>query len=126
MRHTRVNTPAYVLWVECRPSLGGKGKAAYYDAVKKAARDEIGSPIPSDDIEVEIAYSTTEPPATRMDTDNVPKPTLDALTGVAYHDDRQVRHAECTLFDRATVKQVRTHSHLLGFSTVRAWRRGGC
>src|SRR5262245_1309941 len=100
MRHARINTPAYLVWVEARPSFSGKGKEAYYEAVKRAARAEIQIPISSSDVEIEIVYSTAVKPEERMDTDNVQKPTLDALCGIAYKDDRQVRHAESTVFDR--------------------------
>ena len=106
MRHARNDTPAYHVWVEARPSFNGKGKDAYYAAVKRAARTEIQIPIVSSDIEIEITYSTALPPAQRMDTDNIQKPTLDALCGVAYNDDRQVRHSQATLFDRSTADQV--------------------
>lgn len=101
MRHARIDTPAYHVWVEARPSFNGKGKDAYYAAVKAAAAAVIDRPIASSDIEVEIIYSTAAPPGQRLDTDNVNKPTLDALKGVAYLDDKQVRHADATLFDRA-------------------------
>lgn len=106
MRHARIDTPAYDVWVEARPSFNGKGKEVYYEAVRNAAREQIKSPIVSPDIEVEIIYSTAIAQAKRLDADNVNKPTLDALKGVAYIDDSQVRHADSTLFDRGTVGQV--------------------
>jgi Holliday junction resolvase RusA-like endonuclease len=106
MRHERNNTPVYHVWVEARPSFKGKGKEAYYEAVKQAARAEIQIPISSSDIEIEVTYSTALPPAQRMDTDNILKPTLDALCGVAYNDDRQIRDSRATLFDRASAEQV--------------------
>jgi hypothetical protein len=92
MRHARIDAPAYVLWVEAPPSFSGK--RIYYEAVKKAPCSEIESPIAASDIEVEIIYSTAIKQAERMDTDNVQKPTLDALKGVAYDDDAQVRHVD--------------------------------
>ncbi len=100
MRHTRAQTPAHLVWVEKRPSSSGTGKTAYFDAVKAAAVAEVGTPITANDIEVEIVYSTTRKPAERLDTDNISKPTLDALKGVAYTDDRQIRSATSTAFDR--------------------------
>lgn len=114
MRHARIDTPAYLVWVEARPSFNGKGKDVYYDAVKKASREVIQSPITSPDIEIENIYSTAVKQAERLDADNVNKPTLDALKGVAYHDDSQVRHVEATLFDRATVDQVHGHVEHIG------------
>jgi hypothetical protein len=106
MRHRRIDTPAYLVWVEARPSMNGKGKDVYYVAVKRAAREVIQTPISSQDIEIENIYSTAVKPAERLDADNVNKPTLDALKGVAYGDDSQVRHVEATLFDRNTVDEV--------------------
>lgn len=88
MKHKRAETPAYLIWVEQRPTMNGKGKKAYYDAVRQAAGDEIDSPIMTDDIEIEIVYATDVKKANRKDTDNVNKPTLDALEGVAYQNDR--------------------------------------
>lgn len=100
MRHPRAPTPAYQVWVEHRPSSSGKGKEAYFNAVKAGAA-EIGSPIAANDIEVEIVYSTVRKIAKRLDADNVIKPTLDALKGIAYRDDAQVRSVTATLFDRS-------------------------
>src|SRR4030042_6107872 len=100
MKYRRSETPAYLIWVEQRPTMNGKGKKLYYDAVQQAARVEIGSPITADDIEIEIVYTTDVEKANRKDTDNVNKPTLDALEGVAYSNDRQVRSVSCTVFDK--------------------------
>ncbi len=100
MRHRRSSTPAYLVWVEHRPSSSAKGKATYFEAVRAAAASEIINPIVVDDVEVEIIYSTVAQASQRLDTDNVNKPTLDALTGIAYLDDAQVRSVTSTLFDR--------------------------
>ncbi len=100
MRHTRAPTPAHLVWVEHRPSSSGTGKLAYFAAVRAAASTEIDQPITANDIEVEVVYSTTRKAAERLDADNVNKPTLDALKGVAYTDDAQVRSATATVFDR--------------------------
>jgi Holliday junction resolvase RusA-like endonuclease len=100
MRHKRAHTPTYLVWVKHRPSSRGTGKVAYYAAVKAAATIEIDRPITAADIEIEIVYSTTRKIAGRLDADNVNKPTLDALKGIAYADDVQVRSVTSTLFDR--------------------------
>jgi Endodeoxyribonuclease RusA len=106
MRHTRAQMPAHLIWVEQRPSSSGSGKAAYFAAVKAAAIAEIDEPITANDIEVEVVYSTTRRAAERLDADNVNKPTLDALKGVAYTDDAQVRSATATVFDRTASPTV--------------------
>src|SRR4026207_1935318 len=100
MRHRRVATPAYLVWVEQRPSSSGRGKAAYFEAVQAAAAGEIAEPIRASDVEGEIAYATLAKPGQRMDADNVNKPTLDALKGFAYVDDHQVRSVASTIFDK--------------------------
>jgi hypothetical protein len=101
MRHTRAETPAYLIWVEQRPSSSGTGKTAYFAAVKASAAAEIKEPITARDIEVEIVYSTVRKAAERMDADNVNKPTLDALKDVAYTNDSQVRSVTSTVFDKS-------------------------
>ncbi|HUJ19215.1 MAG TPA: hypothetical protein VL197_14625 [Nitrospirota bacterium] len=84
MKYNRFETPAYLIWVEERPTMKGKGKQVYFNAVRDAALGEITSPIKSNDIEVEIIYVTNQKKEERKDTDNVNKPTLDALKGIAY------------------------------------------
>jgi hypothetical protein len=107
MRHQRIDTPAYLVWVEQRPSNSGAGKRAYVQAIKTAAAAEIAEPIRTADVEVEVVYSTKARAAERMDADNVNKATLDALKGIAYADDAQVRSVTASLFDRNA-------SHLVG------------
>jgi Holliday junction resolvase RusA-like endonuclease len=106
MRHRRFEIPCYEVWVEARPTFNGRGKEAYYAAVKKAAGEVIHEPILANDVEIETIYSTTQDPGQRMDADNVNKPTLDALKGIAYRDDAQVRDAKVTMFDRASEREV--------------------
>jgi len=69
-------------------------------AVKAVAEKEIHTPMVTDDIEVEIIYSTTVSGGMRADVDNIIKPTLDALVGVAFDDDKRVRSVTATVFDR--------------------------
>lgn len=114
MKHNRAETPAYLVWVEQRPSSNGKGKQAYFDAVRAAAVKEILSPIHSEDIEIEIAYSTMQKKGNRSDADNVNKPTLDALKGIAYADDRQVRAVTCSVFDNSREAMISGRVEYLG------------
>jgi len=100
MKHRESQVPTYLLWVAQKPSKGNKGKAAYVSAVKKAAAQEIPAPIRTSDIGVEVVYSTQLSKGIRLDIDNVLKPTLDALKGVAYVDDSQTRWVSATLIDR--------------------------
>ncbi len=103
-----------MVWVEERPTMSGKGKQVFYDAVAKAAREEIESPIKTKDIEIEIAYATDFDIGKRKDADNVNKPTLDALQGIAYLDDSQVRSVTSTIFDRNRDLQIEGRVELMG------------
>ncbi len=114
MRHNRAETPAYLILVEQRPTVKGNGKEVYFNDVRSAAKVEIAHPISSADIEVEIVYATCVRKGERMDADNVNKPTLDALKGVAYEDDRQVRSVTCTLFDKNQPSTVSGRVEYLG------------
>jgi Holliday junction resolvase RusA-like endonuclease len=107
LRHGRCDEPAYLFWVDAKPTgQSPKGKAAYVAAVAQAARAAILTPIRSSDIEVEVLYSTTSASSARADLDNALKPTLDALKGIAYDDDKQVRSVTTTLFDRRDTSTV--------------------
>jgi Holliday junction resolvase RusA-like endonuclease len=88
------------MWVQERPKMSGKGKQVYYEATRAAARLEIANPIASDDVEIEISYTTSKKKRERKDADNVNKPTSDALEGVAYLNDRQMRWVTSTIFDK--------------------------
>lgn len=121
MRHHRHDVPAHLVWVYARPSFRNKGKEAYYAAVGEAARQEICSPIEANDIEVELLYSTDVSEGIRSDIDNVIKPTLDALKGIAFDDDRQVRSVTATLFDKNkknTLAGMVDHIQKLFYSNV--------
>jgi Holliday junction resolvase RusA-like endonuclease len=107
MEHVQLSTPVYVICVQARPASSGKGKDAYYRAVKEAATEVIEKPIAVCDISVRVAYSTTVEPGQRLDADNVNKPTLDALKGVAYNDDAQVRSVTCTVIDRNNLGRLK-------------------
>jgi hypothetical protein len=56
--------------------------------------------IQGNDVEIEIVYSTSISEGARTDIDKIIKPTLDALQGVVYTDDRQVRSVSATVFDK--------------------------
>lgn len=83
--------PVYGFFVHQRPTYNSPaGKVAYYAALQESARREIDRPIEAHDVEVEILYVTREP-RQAIDVDALGKPTLDALKGIAYIDDAQVR-----------------------------------
>jgi hypothetical protein len=100
LRHQGSDTPAYHVWVHNWPTKTNPGKAHYMAAVRTAAKEAIASSISADDVEVEVLYSTLRRRHMRGDIDRVLKPTLDALKGIAYIDDIQVRSVTATLFER--------------------------
>ncbi len=78
-----------------------KGNAERYkEAIRLEAQKLISSPILSDDIEIEICWGTRIREGIRADIDNIIKPTLDALKGIAFDDDKRVRSVTSTLIDR--------------------------
>ena len=62
---------------------------AYKNLIQDAARRIFAKPIEGDIVEVRLNYFHLSP--RRMDMDNIAKCVLDALNGIAYVDDRQVR-----------------------------------
>jgi hypothetical protein len=108
VEHKGSGKPVYSLIVDQRPSAGSKlGKAAYKDAVQEVARRGIHAPLTGDDIEVEILYSCRSPAGIVIDLDNVSHPTPNALTGIAYRDDRQVRSLRAARFEPKMPMYVR-------------------
>lgn len=99
--HSLEPRPVYQLFVYARPSSKGKGRATYVDAVRAEAKRRIDTPIDSADVEVSILYSSVRNALQRLDIDNTLKPTLDALCGIAFTDDRQVQAVTARLIDRS-------------------------
>lgn len=98
--------PVYGFFVYQRPTYNSpRGREAYYAAVQEAARGEIDRPIEAHDVDVEILYVTREP-RHAIDVDGLGKPTLDALKGVAYVDDAQVRAIRVAKFDKTRPAHV--------------------
>jgi crossover junction endodeoxyribonuclease RusA len=82
--------PIFRIWVEGYPqSFRKKRKERYTEKIREAARAVVPFPTPSTRIDIEIYYHTKN--GIRADVDNVIKPILDALIGIAYMDDSQVR-----------------------------------
>ena len=83
--------PLYKIWVEGKPiSAQKKGpKNLYMRKIQDAAKKVVKSPWRSKRIDVEIWFAADT--AVRPDVDNIAKPILDALEGVVYVNDSQVR-----------------------------------
>ncbi len=99
-RHELHQTPAYRLFVYAHPSSSAKGRQAYVSALQAEAKRRNVTPINTPDVEVAVIYSTKRPASIRADVDNIMKPTLDGLKGLAYDDDRVVRAVSARIFDR--------------------------
>jgi Endodeoxyribonuclease RusA len=83
--------PAFRIWVAGRPQSGQKrgSNSNYVLRIREAAAALVPAPTKSPRIDVEIWFRSDS--VSRADVDNVIKPVLDALVGVVYVDDRQVR-----------------------------------
>jgi Holliday junction resolvase RusA-like endonuclease len=100
-KHELEQVPVYQLFVYARPSSSGKGRQAYVSALQVEARRQNVTPIDMPDVEIAMIYSTKRPASIRADVDNILKPTLDGLKGIAYVDDRVVRAVSARIFDRS-------------------------
>lgn len=92
-----VQKAKHEIWVHGRPRSQNKSQKSlsqYIGTVKKSAHSVIPSPSSSPRIDVEIFFSATH--VDRGDVDNIIKPLLDALKGIAYLDDIQVRSVKAT------------------------------
>ena len=69
----------------------------YIEAIRTAARKVLPAQPLSGTIEVEIVFVARG--TQRPDVDNIPKPILDALKWIAYHDDSQVVSARPTVLE---------------------------
>ena len=99
-RHEIEQIPVYRLFVYARPTNRGKGKATFVSALQAEAQKRNVTPMSTPDVEVAVIYSTKRHMSLRADVDNILKPTLDGLKGIAYVDDRVVRAVSARLFDR--------------------------
>ena len=83
--------PTFRIWVAGRPqSFQKKGSTERYtQRIREAAAAIVSRPASSPRIDIEIWYAADH--LARGDVDNIIKPVLDALNGVVYVDDRQVR-----------------------------------
>jgi len=82
--------PRLSLWIDGRPkSQRTRAPVWYVKALQAAARKQLeGGPFSSSTIDVEIIYATRN---AVLDADNTPKHILDALKGIVYDSDAQIR-----------------------------------
>jgi hypothetical protein len=82
--------PLYSLWIKDRPLSSRSRKfKGYVERIQAEARNQVQGrqPLSSTRIDIEIIFATRE----TGDVDNVSKRILDALVGIVYDDDKQVR-----------------------------------
>ena len=92
-----VQKPKYEIWVPGRPrsqNNNTKSLSRYVQELKRSAREAVNSQSLSPRVDVEIIFASTH--CDRGDVDNIIKPILDALKGIAYQDDKQVRSVKAT------------------------------
>ena len=87
--------PRYSLWIKGQPrSDQAHGPSTrYIERIREEAKSQIqGPPLSSSTrLDIEIIYSSR---GVRPDVDNVSKLILDALKGIVYYDDSQIRAAK--------------------------------
>ena len=89
--YSRARLPEFRIWVEGTPQPFRKDRKSlsrYLESVQNAARELVPFPIGSKRIDIEIWFRSEH---LRPDVDNIIKPILDALQGIVYFDDKQVR-----------------------------------
>jgi len=84
--------PRYSLWVQGRPLSSQSDNATargYIERVQSEARRQVhGPPLDSTTTDVEIIFPTR---GAALDVDNAPKRIIDALKGIVYESDAQIR-----------------------------------
>ncbi len=92
-----VNYEGYVKW--CYSDYANQiGWTPIENAIR--AEIEVFMPVPKSDSKKkkELKLSGKMRPTVKPDTDNIAKSVLDALNGVAYHDDKQIVECEVKKF----------------------------
>jgi Holliday junction resolvase RusA-like endonuclease len=91
--------PLCSIWIEGQPiSLQKKGNTEHYkEKIRTTASTVVPQPTKSPRIDVDILFSSKR--SLRADVDNIIKPILDALKGVVYIDDNQVRSVRAIAFN---------------------------
>lgn len=100
-RYSRQDQFVYQIMVPFQPkSQQARSRSLYKQNIQNIAKRRIDSIIRSNDIEIEITWTSTIKEEIRSDIDNIIKPIIDALKGVAYEDDKQIRSLVVTYFNK--------------------------
>ena len=88
------------IWVPGVPrsfqNLKSSKKRVYYKKIRDCASAVIQAPSLSRYLEIEVIFRRSR--SMRLDADNILKAILDALQGVAYRDDNQIRAVRAVVF----------------------------
>jgi len=83
--------PLLSIWIRGTPKSLQAGTHRDYTArIRASAAKQIQRPLNTNRIDIDVIFSA-KVGTVRADVDNVAKPILDALKGVVYKDDKQVR-----------------------------------
>ena len=89
--------PIFRIWVPGYPKSSQANRSSldpYKEGIRTAAKEIIPQPTKSRRLDIEIFFQAES--LLRPDVDNVIKPILDALKGIVYEDDSQVRSVKIT------------------------------
>jgi Holliday junction resolvase RusA-like endonuclease len=114
---TVLRKPAFRIWIPGVPkSLQSKGaKETYVQKIREVAKSVVPCPTKSPIVDVEIFFVSEH--TMRADVDNVIKPILDALIGVVYIDDKQVRSVRAVAIPSDDV------THITGRMSIKTFER---
>ena len=98
-------SPEYIIVIPGKAvSFRSPKSSEYKNIIHDAAERLFPKPIKGDYVEVRLDYFHMS--RRRMDMDNIAKCVLDALNGVAYVDDRQVRLQAATAYSLTSVVYI--------------------
>jgi len=112
--------PNFRIWVEGYPlssQANRKTLEGYKTLIKDTTSKMVPFPIKSRRIDIEIFFQAKN--TLRADVDNIIKPILDALKGVVYFDDSQVRSVKVTAIP--SIEEGAYGSY--GWTNIEIWKR---
>ena len=100
--------PAFRIWIEGIPLAvpSKRSRATYIARIREAAKPVVPYPSRSPSIDIDILFQRHT--SLGLEADHIITPILEALKGMVYHDDRQVRSV------RVIALPAEEASHLTG------------
>ena len=115
-----IRKPNFSIWVEGYPLSSQATRQTlerYKSIIKDTTSKIVPYPIKSRRIDIEIFFQAKN--TLRADVDNIIKPILDALKGVVYFDDSQVRSVKVTAIPSIEEGAYGTY----GWTNIETWKR---